>query len=150
MTPISHRHGIVDHYQCSGRHQYLRSRHGDNGCSRSRNTIDFDCHIVLIIHQHGVDLACRDAVAARGIEPDRHRAGTCEQLIVKHLGCDIIVKPRSFRDGAVKFKDSLRSALFLVFPFPEPVLFLHRNPPFLQFCYLHKPPQQKQGEAYCR
>ena len=131
LIPIGHRHGIVDHHQSGRGHQHPGTGHRNDRCSGCRNAIDLDGHIVLVIHQHGINLACRNAVTARGIEPHSHGAFACKQLIVKHLRRDIIVKPRSFCDGAVEFKNSLRPFVCLVLPFPEPFLCLHRNPPFL-------------------
>ena len=138
----------MDHHQGSRCLQNLRACHGDNGCCGSCDAIDLDGHIVLVIHQHGVDLACRDAVTARGIEPYSDRAFSGEKLIVEHLRRDIIVKPGSLRDGAVEFKNPFRPFVCLVLPFPELLLFLHGHPPFL--LYLHKLPLRKLRGAYCR
>ena len=101
VIPIGRGHRIVNHHQCSGSHQHLCSGHRNDGGGRCRDAIDFDRHIALIIHQHGVDLAGGNAVTAGRIEPDRYRAFAREQLIVEHLRCDIVIKPRGFRDGAV-------------------------------------------------
>jgi len=55
---------IVHHHQCGGSHEDFSASHSDDTCRRSGDAVNFDRDVVRIIHQHGVDLTCSDAVSA--------------------------------------------------------------------------------------
>lgn len=115
---------VMDHHERRGGHQNAGTGHSDDRRSGGCDAVNFDRHIALVIHQHGIDLASCDAVATGRIEPNNDVPGACEKLVPEHLRCDIIVKPRLFGNGAVKLKNPLRSFVCLVLPYPE-LLVLH-------------------------
>lgn len=122
-------HGIVDHHESRRRHKDSGSGHGNDRCRGSRDAVDLYRDVSLVVHEHGIDLACRDAVAARAVDPDDNIAVPGEKLIAEHLRCDVVVKPAFLRDGSVQLKDSFLCGIRvrLVDPVPElPVLRFHR------------------------
>ena len=127
-----HGGGVVDHHKGGGSHQHLSTGHGDHGGCGCRQAVDFYGDLALVIHEHGINLACGHAIPARGIDPDGDVAGSCVQFIPEHPGGHIVIEPGFLGNGAVEFKDSFACvlAVCLVFPRPE-LLVLHWFPPFL-------------------
>ena len=133
------RQRIMDHHQCRGRHENLGTRHGNDGCGRSSNAIDFYGHIALVVHEHIVDLCRRHTIAAGRVDPHGNVTVATVQFILEKLRRDIIVKPAFFGDGPVQEQRSLRNLLLCLLighrsglPIPE---FLHRIfPPFRYRC----------------
>ena len=95
------RQRIMDHHQCRGRHEDLGTRHGNDGCCRSGNAVDFHGHIALVVHEHIVDLCGCHAVTTGRVDPDGDIPGAGHQLILEKLRRDIIVKPTLLSDRAV-------------------------------------------------
>ena len=126
-----HGSGVVDHHECGGSHQHRGTGHGDHGGCGCRQPIDFHRDLALVIHEHGINLACGNTVSTGGIDPDGDVPGTGIQFIPEHLGGHIVIEPGFLGDGAVEFKDPLGCfAVCLIFPRPE-LLVLHWVPPFL-------------------
>ena len=129
------RHGVVDHKHGHGRYQHLRACHSDDGRCGCGNTVDFDRHIALVVHEHIVDLRRSHAVAVGRVDPYGNISAAGHELVLEKLWGDIIVKPAFLGDGSVQEQGSflclflrLRVRLRLVLPIPE---FLHRFfPPF--------------------
>ena len=132
-----HGHRIMDHQKRSRCHQHRSSCHRNDGCSRCCNAINFDSHIALVIHKHGINLTCSHTVTSRTVQPDGHRSFASEKFITEHLRRDIIVKPTILCDSSVKLKNALGFLFGLpgfrcqIRPLPE-LSVLHRSfPPFL-------------------
>ena len=146
---------IMDHHQCRGRHENLGTCHGNDGCGRSGNAVDFHSHIALVVHEHIVDLCRCHAVAAGRVDPHGNVAAAAVQFILEKLRRYIIVKPAFFGDGPVQKQRPLLNLFLrllighrLGLPIPE---FLHRIfPPFRHWwVYLQKLRHFSAG-AYCR
>ena len=145
----------MDHEHGHGRHQHLRTRHSDDGRSRSSDAVNLDRYIAFVVHEHIVDLSCRHTVAAGTVDPDGDVTAAAVQFILEKLRRDIIVKPAFLGDGAVEKQRPLLNLLLrllighrLGLPIPE---FLHRIfPPFRHWwVYLQKLRHFLAG-AYCR
>ena len=116
-----YRQRIVNHHERRGSHEHLRTRHSDDRRSRSSDAVDLDRDVTLVVHEHGVDLTCRHAVAAGRVDPDDDVALAAGQLLFERLGRDVIVKPALLGNGAVEVERS-DAGLFVLCPVPE---FLH-------------------------
>ena len=140
----------MDHHEACGSHQDGCARHRNDGRSRGRNAVDLDGDVAGIIHEHRVDLAGCDAVAAGAVQIDDHVALAGEQLILEHLRCDVIVKPALGSDGAVQFKNPcFRFSVGLISPLPKLLRIVHRVPiPPFPNRYLQKLRRGRAG-AYC-
>ena len=52
-------------HQHSGRYdQCLVTSHCNDRCRRSRNAVDLDCDLALVVAEHGVDLRCGEHISA--------------------------------------------------------------------------------------
>ena len=128
-------HRIMNHQHRHRRHQNLCAGHRNNGCRRSRNSINLDRNIAFVIHQHIVDLRRRHAVTAGAVDPHRDIAASGHEFVFEKLWCDIIVKPAFLGDRAVQEQCSLLNLLLRLLVGYRPVLpvpeLLHRDfPPF--------------------
>ena len=81
----------------------------------------FDSNITLVVHKHGVDLACCDAVTTRAVDPNGYGAVSAKQFSLEHPRSDIVVKPTVLGNGAVQFKNSFGGwiGVRLILPFPK-------------------------------
>ena len=130
-----HRHGIVYHQHRNRGHKHLVSRHCNNRSGACGYAVYFHRDVSLVVHQHIVDLRCRNAVPAGRVYPDGNISAAGQQFFLEKLRRDVIVKPAFICDSAVEEQRSLRVLLLrffvlyhLVRPLPE---FLHRIfPPF--------------------
>ena len=121
----------MDHHKGGGSHQHFGTGHGDHGGCGCRQAVDFYGDLALVIHEHGINLTCGNAIPAGRVDPDGDVAGTSIQFVPEHPGSHIVIEPGFLGNGAVEFKDPLGCfAVCLVFPRPE-LLVLHWFPPFL-------------------
>ncbi len=97
----SDRQGVVDHHERRGRHEHLRTCHRNDGCGRGGNTVDLDCDVAVVVHEHIVDLGGCHAVTTGRVDPDGDIPGAGHQLILEKLRRDFIVKPALLSDRAV-------------------------------------------------
>ena len=116
-----------------------------SACGTRGDTVNLHGDVALVVHQHIVNLRCRNAVTPGRVYPDGNISAAGQQFLLEKLRCDVIIKPAFIGDSAVEEQRSLRVLLlrFLVLhypvrPFPE---LLHRNPPFrcLPQRYLRQP-----------
>ena len=109
--------GIVDHHHTGGAHADMRARHGDHAGSACRHAVDLHSDIMGIIHEHGVDLTGRDAIAAGAVDVKRDRAVPGEKLLLEHGRGHVVRKPALLSDHAFQIKGA---GLIIVFdPVPE-------------------------------
>lgn len=111
--------------------------HCDDGCCRSRDSVDFYGDVSFVIHQHIVDLCCGHAVSTGAVNPDGDVAAAGKQLVLEKTWRHIVIKPALFGDGTVQKQRSLQCLFLrflighrLILPLPE--LFHRFFPPFLQ------------------
>ncbi|MPM86716.1 hypothetical protein SDC9_133807 [bioreactor metagenome] len=150
MVAVGDGHGVVDHHQGGGGHQHPGARHRDDRGRACCDAVDLDGDVARVVHQHRVDAAGCDAVATRRVEPDDHLPGSCKQLALELLGCDIVIEPALLGYRARQLKDpGPRPVFALVFPLPElPVL--HRPPPGMYPCSCLRMPRPSRGGACFR